>query len=78
MLKTKFSPCLNCPDRHESCHSHCEKYLAYRRDQDEYLAMRHREGHLVSDLHYLNRERKVAWKRAWRDRKYKKERGDTK
>lgn len=25
-------PCLKCKDRHEHCHSECEKYLAYREE----------------------------------------------
>jgi hypothetical protein len=29
------SPCKDCPDRHEKCHSACEKYLEYRKQIDE-------------------------------------------
>ena len=29
------SPCLDCPDRHPSCHSECEKYLEFRKRQNK-------------------------------------------
>lgn len=32
MLK---SPCYKCEERHESCHSHCEKYLEFARQTKE-------------------------------------------
>lgn len=28
------APCLDCPDRYLGCHDTCEKYLAYRKEQD--------------------------------------------
>ena len=30
------SPCYNCEERHDLCHSHCEKYLSYRKELDGY------------------------------------------
>ena len=30
------SPCKDCVDRHVSCHSHCEKYIAWRTEMDEH------------------------------------------
>lgn len=29
------SPCRGCPDRNETCHSLCEKYLSYKQNNDE-------------------------------------------
>ena len=33
------SPCKDCADRHISCHSHCEKYIAGRTEMDEHKEM---------------------------------------
>ena len=30
------SPCYNCEERHDLCHSHCERYLKYREELDGY------------------------------------------
>lgn len=27
--------CLNCKDRHENCHSTCEKYLKFKKELEE-------------------------------------------
>ena len=29
------SPCYKCEERHDLCHSHCEKYIAYRKRLDD-------------------------------------------
>lgn len=31
-------PCFNCEDRKAGCHSVCEKYIAYRKELDEFNA----------------------------------------
>lgn len=28
--------CKDCPERHSLCHSHCEKYLSFRKALDEW------------------------------------------
>jgi hypothetical protein len=28
------APCINCTERHPSCHSHCERYLSYVKEKD--------------------------------------------
>lgn len=35
-MKKPSSPCLDCPDRDVECHSTCEKYKAYVKEQDKY------------------------------------------
>lgn len=30
-------PCKGCTEREPLCHSKCEKYLAFRKDRDEFL-----------------------------------------
>ena len=34
MNLVKEVPCLHCGERHKLCHSHCEKYKAYRQRHD--------------------------------------------
>lgn len=29
------APCKGCADRHQLCHSHCEKYAEFRREIDK-------------------------------------------
>ena len=36
-------PCMNCAERHEACHSECEKYAAYREKIDAIKAARDKE-----------------------------------
>ena len=31
-----YAPCKDCPDRHEACHGHCEKFINYRKAVDEW------------------------------------------
>ena len=35
-MKRPESPCLDCTDRHESCHATCDKYIAYAEDMAAY------------------------------------------
>ncbi len=28
------APCMNCPDRHELCHSTCERYKQFERERE--------------------------------------------
>lgn len=30
------APCKDCPNRFIGCHASCGKYIAYRKEQDEY------------------------------------------
>ncbi len=34
MNLVKEVPCLHCEERHKLCHSHCEKYKAYKQKHD--------------------------------------------
>lgn len=49
------APCKNCPDRHEACWGHCEKYKAwkaeYQKEQEavKERKMRDRESFLRSE-----------------------------
>lgn len=40
----KKAPCKDCPDRHQGCHSECEKYLEFRKERDELNELRHQEN----------------------------------
>lgn len=34
------SPCKDCPDRHMGCHSECEGYKNYEKENEEYKAQK--------------------------------------
>lgn len=36
MTKRPLPPCLKCEERHEHCHSECEKYIAYQEANIEF------------------------------------------
>ena len=54
------APCKNCPDRHEACWGHCEKYNAWKAEyQKEQAAererkLRDRESFLRSEKVYTS------------------------
>ena len=37
------SPCYKCPDRHQSCHTECEKYKKYKTKAEEMRELRKKE-----------------------------------
>jgi hypothetical protein len=53
------APCKDCPDRHELCHAHCEKYIEYRKQLDEVREKRMMEAE-INSTHYAMRK-KMAW-----------------
>lgn len=44
-------PCKNCKDRHELCHSTCEKYRTYRENLDAIAEARRLENQLWYQPH---------------------------
>ena len=39
-------PCKGCEERHEACHDHCQKYIAFRDEkikQNEWMSMKNQE-----------------------------------
>lgn len=38
------APCKDCLDRHQGCHSECEKYIAFRKERDELNELKHQEN----------------------------------
>ena len=50
------SPCLNCEERHDGCHSKCERYLSYRAELDRINEERFRESEHEGRLNAYHRE----------------------
>lgn len=72
------APCQFCTERHDLCHAHCEKYLAFQRDRQKYLDERHKANALIGDLRYLGIERSKAASRKAKDNQNRKNRGEHK
>lgn len=43
-------PCKNCSDRHTMCHSTCEKYLKFKKQNDEIREIKKRVNQISSDI----------------------------
>jgi hypothetical protein len=62
-------PCKDCPDRVVGCHSKCEKYKSYKRNNteakkdivDRYKGARAAENYTQAKYHKLKMQRKVRW-----------------
>lgn len=47
------APCKDCKERHDLCHSHCEKYLKWKKQHDEAKEALRRDkaiGHAMCEL----------------------------
>ena len=49
-MRSKRTPCYKCEERHEACHSACEKYIEWRKDHDRRKAEERKEIDLRHDL----------------------------
>ena len=54
--------CLNCKDRHEKCHSTCEKYLKFKKELEE-LHEAKRKQYDLEDYYYNSRYKNNKKKR---------------
>ena len=54
------APCLNCQNRHLGCHDDCEKYNAYRKEQDVYKELCQKERYInrIMDTWEFGRRRR--------------------
>lgn len=43
-------PCKDCPDRKVGCHSVCEKYIEWKKDNERTRSMRFKAGNIESSL----------------------------
>jgi hypothetical protein len=63
------APCKDCFDRHQGCHSKCEKYIAFRKERDELnekiYKQKEKERLLIGYNQELGR-RHMPNKRGWR------------
>lgn len=65
-MRTKYqAPCKDCPERKVTedynCHSHCEKYLEFRKLQDEENA---KNLHTVDVDEYRIKSPQIGWMRS--------------
>lgn len=76
MERLEQSPCYGCEKRTDSCHPVCEDYIKYDRGRQEARKRRQKEAQARNDQMAIAIERQSARKRAWRDRKARRERGE--
>lgn len=57
-----YAPCKDCPDRHEACHGHCEKFIEFRRGMDEWKNEAGKEKARQDIDAYEARRRHRLWK----------------
>jgi hypothetical protein len=63
------APCKDCPNRHQGCHSECDKYIAFRKERDELNELKHKEKEKHRLLVEYNKEigrRYMLNKKGWR------------
>ena len=61
-------PCKDCSDRHELCHSDCEKYREWKEQKDRVRAMRREEKSISDALFAGPVERKERWMKSMKKR----------
>jgi hypothetical protein len=44
------APCKDCPNRHYLCHSECEKYIEYKKQNDEIREKRLKDNQTKNDI----------------------------
>lgn len=68
-------PCKDCEFRHDLCHSHCRKYMKFKKQREEELRKQYLEGQLKQNLYAIAVERSKAAQNKARDRMKRRERG---
>ena len=53
------APCRDCPDRHEACHDHCDRYKAYKAERERIRLERQASGH----IHFMNEAKDKAYRK---------------
>lgn len=48
-------PCKGCEERHYLCHSTCEKYLTWKQEHEEIMALIRKEKKLNDDIYHSSR-----------------------
>ena len=51
-------PCKDCPDRHIKCHASCERYLEYKKKNNEERQKDYKERLVTMQLYEMEQERK--------------------
>ena len=50
----RYEPCRKCRDRHDNCHSLCERYAEYRKPFDAAAEKRIRDADAECAMNYIN------------------------
>jgi hypothetical protein len=53
------APCKDCQERHRLCHSHCDKYQAYRQALDEWNKLTQDEKRKYGSLNEYEAQRNI-------------------
>ena len=51
------APCLNCPDRTIVCHSNCELYINYKKENDKIREEKHKINQLAQEWYEFKVQR---------------------
>ena len=54
----KDAPCYECEDRHDNCHSHCEKYIVFKDEKEKERKERLDNFDIVDDYYRRKRKRR--------------------
>lgn len=57
-------PCMDCPDRHQSCWAECERYKKAKEKQEEQNCQRDKQRHLEEDFFGV-RKKYVRKQKKW-------------
>ena len=61
-VKLKSGPCKDCPDRVVGCHSTCERYLSFMKEQKEMYSQRRKDREIDEALLKYNPNKQLSIK----------------
>ena len=63
------SPCKDCLDRHQSCHSECGRYMEFcelnREINEKKEGLRRIQNYVVESVHKTKKTRKIKRRKKW-------------
>ena len=57
-IRGVYAPCKDCPDRHIKCHASCERYVEYKKKNNEQREKDYKERLVTMQLYEMEQERK--------------------
>lgn len=55
MSREKNVPCYKCTERHAACHSHCDKYISWKKEHEEIQTRLREDRDLIIKDYYNGR-----------------------